>query len=232
MSETVRSADPGLLSVRFWVPFDPTVTFPKLTEAGLMLSCGVAAITVPLSATGDEITPSALVSVMLPVAAPTLFPFSQTRKLALCPALRLMGVVRFEVVNSLLEMAAWEIVTLAFPVFVIVALCETFPPIVTFPKLKLEGATVNEDGAVPPPPPLVEFAFTTPEQPLSALSETAALTSSKIAKIPWSGSRKYFLPDPLLHLPHRSPIWLGLPRLSRGRVSRARFQKILAGCPI
>ena len=63
----------------------------------------MAARTVPDRATGEELVPSELVRVMLPLAAPAVVPFSQTRNDALCPAERARGIVRFEVANSLLD---------------------------------------------------------------------------------------------------------------------------------
>ncbi|HUL16608.1 MAG TPA: hypothetical protein VLV88_11465 [Terriglobales bacterium] len=121
---------------------------------------------------------------MLPLAAPAVLPFSQTKKFALCPAPKVVGMARLDVVNSLLERLTWEIVTLAFPVFVKVAFWEVLLPRATLPKLRLEGLTVKADGEVPPPPPFVEFAFTTPEQPLSAPSESVAATTNKAVQIP------------------------------------------------
>jgi hypothetical protein len=115
----------------------------------------------------------------VPLAAPAVVPFNQTTKLALCPASSVAGIDMLDSVNSLFEKLACEIVTIALPVFVTVAFCETLPPIVTLPKLKLDGLIENEaaGGGVPPPFPLGVFAVTTPEHPL-IIPRAATATSS------------------------------------------------------
>ena len=104
--ETETSPVPPLFSVTVWVPFEPTVTFPKLTVVGVALNCGCVATTVPLNATGAELVPSELARAILPLAAPAVVPLSQIRKLALCPASSVMGMVIFDSVNSVFEKLA------------------------------------------------------------------------------------------------------------------------------
>lgn len=146
------------------------MTVPKLTETGLTLNCGCAANTVPLKATGVDVAPSELPSVIVPFAVPAVVPLNQTRKLTLCPGDRIVARFKLEEENSPFEKLTCEIVMLAVPVFFKIALCDVLPPSATLPKLRLEGVTLNAEFCVPPPG--VEFAVTTPEQPLKPQSES------------------------------------------------------------
>jgi hypothetical protein len=144
---------------------------------------GAASITVPLSATGVDVTPSELVNDRVPLSEPAVAPFNHTVKLTLCPTARANGMLKFDVVNWLLEILIWAIVRLPVPVFVTVALCETLCPTSTLPKLKLPGVTEKEDGVVGVvPPPWLEFAVTAPPHPVSISGGIVVAITNKMGQ--------------------------------------------------
>jgi hypothetical protein len=69
-----------------------------------------------------------------------------------CEGVNVTGVVIPETLTSFAFTVTWEIVTLLFPVFVILTLCEPELPAVTFPKATLDGFGVIVTVAATPVP--------------------------------------------------------------------------------
>jgi len=132
--------------------FEPTVTFPKLKDVGLELSCPGVAVPVPDNDTVrvgfealDEI-------VTVPLAAPVVVGANFTVNVVLCPAFTVSGVLMPLSVNPIPLIVADEIVTFDPPVLVTVADRDWFDPTVTFPKLRVVGFELRVPGVVLPVP--------------------------------------------------------------------------------
>ena len=89
-AERVTLAVPELVNVTVCDPLLPTRTFPKLTLAGLAVSC--PCVPVPLRAIVRVGLDASLVSVMLPEAFPAAAGANCAVKVVLCPAARVSGV--------------------------------------------------------------------------------------------------------------------------------------------
>ena len=98
--ETVKSADPALLSVRLALPLSPLESVPKLIEAGDTDNCGCDAATAVADrlATTGELPPSPL-TVNVPEIFPAADGVTLTEKFPDCPAGSAMGKVTPERLN-------------------------------------------------------------------------------------------------------------------------------------
>src|SRR5208283_1471591 len=143
--ETVSAVVPVLLSWMVWESVVPTVTFPKLKLAGVMLNAActpvpVTGITALAPWVSETVTFSLLVGLNLTVID------------VACEGVKVTGVVIPETLTSFAFTVTWEIVTLLFPVFVMLTLCEPELPTVTFPKATLDGLGVIVIAAATPVP--------------------------------------------------------------------------------
>ena len=82
----------------------------------------------------------------LPLKLPEDCGAKLTLKDALCPGVRVRGVLNPEIVKPVPVELAWEIVTFSPPVFVKVSVCVWLVPTCTFPKVMLPGAALREPG--------------------------------------------------------------------------------------
>jgi len=89
------------------------------------------------------------VIVTVPLAAPDAVGAKLTVNVALCPAVRVTGVVIPLTVNPVPLTLTCETVTLDPPVLVIVSDKGSVLPTVTLPKLRLVGFEVNAPAAIP-----------------------------------------------------------------------------------
>lgn len=104
-----------------------------------MVSCGCAAVPVPLSAIARGEPAALLVMATLPVTAPAVVGANFTVNEVFCPALIVTGAVNPLMLNPVPEALAAEIVTLAVPVFVNVTGTEPALPSNRLPKAMLAG---------------------------------------------------------------------------------------------
>jgi len=147
--ETVNAAVPVLLSWMVWETVVPTVTLPKLKLDGVMLN---AACT-PVPVTGmTALAPSVFETVTFPLT----FSLAVGSKLTVIDVawegVKVTGVVIPETITSFALTVTWEIVTLVFPVFVMLTLCESELPTFTLPKATLDGFGVIVTVAATPVP--------------------------------------------------------------------------------
>ena len=85
--------------------------------------------------------PVALLTIeMLPFTAPAIVGLNWTVRMRFCDGERVTGALPPVIVKPDTPNVIWEIVTLEFPVFVMVTFCEAEEvPVVTLPKLRLVG---------------------------------------------------------------------------------------------
>ena len=137
--ETVNAAVPVLLSWMVWESVVPTVTLTKLKLDGVMLN---AACT-PVPVTGmTALAPSVFATVTFPLTFSLLVGLNFTVIDVAWEGVNVTGVVIPETLTSFAFTVTWEIVTLVFPVFVMLTLCEPELPAVTLPKVTLDGLGV------------------------------------------------------------------------------------------
>jgi hypothetical protein len=99
----------------------------------------VAVTPLPLSGIEAGEFGALLVSARLPLALPAAGGAKSTVNVLACPAASVSGVVSPLVLKPLPVRVAWEIVRLAFPLFVILTVWELVMPTTTLPKLMLVG---------------------------------------------------------------------------------------------
>lgn len=118
-----------------WLPFAPTVMFPKLTLEGVTAICGC--IPVPLK----EIVAGELVAVLTTLILPAAVPATAGAKFAvserLWPAARVTPLEKPVTLNPAPVAATCETLTLPVPVFVSVKACDAELPTSKLPKFKL-----------------------------------------------------------------------------------------------
>ena len=127
----------------------PSVTLPKLTLLGVMVSAGCRPVPVTAITT---LVPCEVATVTLPVTLSDAVGLNTTVSDAVCPAVRASGVVIPLVLTSLALTETCEMVRLVFPLLVMVTLFELELPAFTLPKLRLVGLAVSDDVAVTPVP--------------------------------------------------------------------------------
>jgi hypothetical protein len=143
IAEIVKAALPGLDSVMVCDALPPTRTFPKGTLAGLIVSCGWAAVAVPVSAIASGEFGALLEIEMLPETLPAAAGANFAVKEAFCPALIVNGVDRPDMLKPVPETLAAEIVTLAVPPLARVIGTESLLPTRTLPKPTLAGVAAS-----------------------------------------------------------------------------------------
>jgi hypothetical protein len=140
---TVSGPFPAFVNAMVCVELLPTETLPNAELPGLIVSCGCAAVPVPLNpiTIGD---PGALLAIdTLPVTLPALFGENFTAKELLCPALRVIGAAKPDMLNPVPDALPCEIAMLAVPEFVSVTFTEPLAPTSKLPKLTLDGFAVR-----------------------------------------------------------------------------------------
>lgn len=135
--ETETVLEPPFDKVMVWELLVPVETFPKAAFDGIAESCGWVAM--PLSAMFSGEFGALLVIEMLPVSLPPTVGAKRTVKVALCPAVRVLGVIKPLILNPVPVAVACEIARLAVPLLVKVMVWELFPPVATEPKVTTEG---------------------------------------------------------------------------------------------
>jgi hypothetical protein len=136
---TVRDAFPAFVKVTVRVPLLPTDTLPNATLAGLIVSCGCAAVPDPDKGivSGE---PGALLAIeMLPVVLPAVVGANLAVNDVVCPAFKVTGVARPVMLNPVPDALPAEIARLPVPEFVSVTLTEPLAPTSKLPKLTLGG---------------------------------------------------------------------------------------------
>lgn len=151
----VSTPVPGLISCNVWVFGEPIVTLPKLTVAGVTVSAACTPVAVMATTVLD---PCEVLTVTLPVTVSAAFGANVRLRVAVCPAVKVIGVVMPLGLTSLALTVICEMLTVEFPTFVIVTLFALELPAFTFPKLKLVGeAVMLTEAAVPVPLNTTEF---------------------------------------------------------------------------
>jgi hypothetical protein len=138
IEEIVRFAVPVLFKTSPAVPFEPTVTVPKLIALGVTDSCGcaaVAAVAERFATTGA--LPESPVTVSVPVILPAALASTATLKLLDWPTPSASGMFSPETLNCAFETLACVTCIAKGPGFVTDTDCVTCFPMVTFPKLML-----------------------------------------------------------------------------------------------
>jgi hypothetical protein len=120
----------------------PVVTLPKLNPVGLMPRVRIAAIPVPLSATGGGELEALLTMETLPDTAPTEVGRKVTVIVVCCPAFTFKGNVNPLTVKKAEPVSVtWVIVKVAVPVFLMIKAWDKLVPTTSFPKLMEGGLT-------------------------------------------------------------------------------------------
>lgn len=148
--EIVTLEFPELVSVTLCVALVPVVRLPKLNDVGFAESCKVAATPVPLSAMLVGELGALLVSAMLPEKLPAEAGANPTLKEALLPGAIDRGKDSPDKVNPVPVRGAWVTLRVAEPGFWTVMVCVFVTPVITLPKLTLDGTT-EIDGCTPVP---------------------------------------------------------------------------------
>lgn len=116
-----------------------TFTSPKARLLGVALNRAVAAVPVPLNPIASGEFVALLTSEAEPLTAPPVIGANITLNVVFPPAAIVTGRERPFVLKPVPARLACVIVTLAFPPFVRVTICELLFPVITLPKLTLEG---------------------------------------------------------------------------------------------
>jgi hypothetical protein len=120
----------------------PTVSLPKATLAGLIVSCGCEAVPVPDKPITSGEPGALLVIETLPVALPAAVGENFAVNDMLCPAVSVCGV-RPVMLNPVPDALPCEIARLPVPVFFRVTLTDPLEPTSRLPKLMLVGFAVR-----------------------------------------------------------------------------------------
>ena len=147
---TLRFAVPAFRMVSDCVLATPTVTFPKLTLAGVTEIC--ACTPVPLNAIVAGEFVAVLVMVTLPERLAAVAGSNVTLNEVDCPAASVSGTVHPLTLNPVPLSLICETVTLELPVLVTVTLCVVLLPVAMLPKLSDTGLAVNCSAEATPVP--------------------------------------------------------------------------------
>ena len=142
---------PLAVSIPDELPLLPTSTLPRFMVVGLTASCPTAAVPLPESGMVSVGFEASDVIVRLPLALPADDGANETLKVALCPAVRVTGVVIPVKLNPDPLIATCEIVTLVPPLLVMVSDRDCLFPTVTLPKPRLVGLAPSVPGVTPLP---------------------------------------------------------------------------------
>jgi hypothetical protein len=120
----------------------PTTTLPKATLVGFAVSEELAATPVPVRGIVVGEPGALLVSEMLPLALPAAVGANRAVNVAFCPAAIASGRDNPLMLNPVPDGLACVIVRFPVPRLSSVMVCDAVLPVVTFPKLTLEGVAV------------------------------------------------------------------------------------------
>jgi len=121
----------------------PKFTLPNGKLVGVALSSAVEAVPVPLNAIASGEFGALLTSETDPLTAPAVVGANTTLKVVFPPAAIVFGKERPFVLKPVPVTLAAVIVKLAFPPFDSVTVCELLFPVITLPKLTLDGFAVS-----------------------------------------------------------------------------------------
>jgi hypothetical protein len=130
---------PVFVSVAACVPKLPTCTLPKFKVAGVTLNWSDELTPVPAREIVIGEFGALLVSIKVPLTEPAAVGANPTVKLELVPAPIVSGTVRPLMVKNEGETTAAVMVMLALPELFRVTVCEVLLPVVTLPKVTVEG---------------------------------------------------------------------------------------------
>jgi hypothetical protein len=139
MAETVRSDAPVFDIVKLEVPFEPTVTLPKLTVVLLREICWLEATPFADRFTTTGAVPVAPCTERVPFTAPFAVGVTLTERFPDCPGGSEIGKVIPLTLNWELETVACVRVTAAAPAFLTASVWVLDLPTLTFPKLTVAG---------------------------------------------------------------------------------------------
>lgn len=146
--ETVTAADPVFDKLTEAVPLLPTTTPLKLTAVGEAANPGC--VPAPVNAIVRGEFGALLETEILPLAFPTDVGENCAVKFILCPGWIVCPFGEPLIVNPAPVTLAWEIVTLADPVFERLTDADPLPPTTTFPKFTAAGV-LAKPGCAPVP---------------------------------------------------------------------------------
>jgi hypothetical protein len=152
--EIVMLDDPELVSDRAWADWDPTVTVPKLSEAGLAVKSETFATPVAVNATIIGEFGALLLIIIFPLAGPLAAAVNVAATAAVWPAASAMGTEIAFSVKPDPAIDTPETVKDLVPVFVIVKDCDALCPTVREPKLTVDGDTWIDKPVAPLTPGL------------------------------------------------------------------------------
>jgi hypothetical protein len=188
---SVRLAFPLFVSVTLCVLVWPTTILLKLRDTGEIDSA--ACVAMPATETVSGAFGALLITLRLPDAAPTVWGANWICTVTAWPMATIPDEFPDITVNPGPETVAWEISTLAVPVFVTVTLCVALLPTATFPKLRLlklgdkipvPGVFVFAPGA--PVPALVTPAQL--ERPTIEIMTAAIARKPRISRLVWKNA--------------------------------------------
>lgn len=122
-----------------WGALLPTATLPKLTLAGLIVSCGCAAVPDPVKGIVSGEPGAVLLIEILPVAVPAADGENFAVNVVVFPAASVAGTDRPVKLYPVPEALPCEMVMLAVPEFVRMTFTDALAPTSKLPKLTLEG---------------------------------------------------------------------------------------------
>lgn len=133
---------PVFASLIVCVAFDPTVTSPKLTDAGVTVN--EDSLPDPVQSAVSGVEEAVLVTAIAPETVAVLVGLKVAVTCALWPAESFAGVLTPETVISAPVTEISEIVAVALPVFVIFTVWVAVVPTVTAPKFNEAGESASE----------------------------------------------------------------------------------------
>jgi hypothetical protein len=149
-TEVTDTLAPVAVSVPVWVPLVPTTTLPALTGLTLKVPW-LCVIPDPLSATLSVGFEAFETIATFPLKLPAEGGVKITLKDALCPGVKVTGVVIPEMPKPVPVTVAREIIALTPPVFFTVSVCDWFWPNVMLVKVRPAGVAVRVAGVTPVP---------------------------------------------------------------------------------
>jgi hypothetical protein len=150
LTEVTETLAPVALSVPVCVPVVPTTTLPALTAVALRVPW-LCVTAVPLRVTLRAGFVASESIMTLPLTLPADLGAKVTLKEALCPGVRINGVVSPEMLKPEPETVAWEMVEFVPPVFRTVSVCDWVWPTCTLVNVRFAGVALSVAGATPIP---------------------------------------------------------------------------------
>lgn len=188
---------PVFVSVTIREAVVPTFTFPKFTLRGFTARVKPGATPAPLNAMAEGGFEASLTRDKLPVEGPADLGSNFTLKIAVLPALNVIGSARPEELKPAPEILAAEIVTGTVPGLAICTVCVLATPVTALPKLIFAGDRVSPDcDTVPDTLTLVmpPWALTREISPLLVLVDVGLYFTVKIRLSPGTTSTGVAIP--------------------------------------